>query len=84
MYGGEDFGFLFAFKIYMIRNPKNFIFLSIILTMPFFSFIIKVSERPIQEIIQNPQLLNWDDLIWFCIITTSTSNFFILTYSWLW
>ena len=75
MYGGENIGFLFVFKIYLIRHPKSFIVYSLFSTLIFFGFIIRVVERPIMETVTNPSLLGWDDIIWYCIITTSTIGY---------
>lgn len=74
MYGGEEFDFVFGFKIYLIRYPKQFITFSLLATLVFFGFIIRVVERPIMELLENPTLKDWTDILWFCIITTSTSS----------
>lgn len=74
MYGGDEFSFLFGFKIYLIRYPKQFIAYSLFATLAFFGFIIRVVERPIMEMLQKPMLKDWVDILWFCVVTTSTSR----------
>lgn len=74
MFGGEEFNFIFGFKIYLIRYPKQFIAYSLFVTLFFFAFILRVVERPIMELLENPSMKDWVDILWFCIITTSTSR----------
>lgn len=75
LYGADELGFMFSFKIFLIRKPNTFIAVSMIVSLIFFSFIIKVSERPLQDITPVPLLKDWDDLVWFCIITMTTVGY---------
>lgn len=75
LYGGDDFGFIFGFKIYMIRFPKKFIMYSLIYSMIIFAFVIRVVERPAMEVLSQANLKNWDDIVWFCFITESTIGY---------
>ena len=63
-----------------MRNPERFIVESLFLSLFFFSFLIRMLERyprltrPVTELTGHSLISDWDDVVWFCIITMSTSR----------
>ena len=75
MFTSSDVNLLFSLKCYILLKPTQFLIMSFLGSMIVFPFLIMIFERPIAAISSNTQLENWDDSIWFSIITMTTSKY---------
>ena len=78
LFSGEEVDLYFSLKCYILTRPYQFLIMSFLSSMIIFPFIIMTFERPIAAISNNKQLENWDDTIWFSVITMTTSKSFFL------
>lgn len=65
-------GTLFTLKCIMKTSPFIIIFTSYLTSIPYFAYMLRIAERPMNRIVENTMNYDYPNAMWNIIVTMTT------------
>lgn len=66
-------GVLFTIKCLMKKNPLVVILVIYILSIPYFGFMLRIAEHPLERLEGTTMIFNYANAMWCTIVSMATS-----------